>query len=247
MTLSVIKTFSGDNIDKLNEDLWRTIYNKGNDLHFGSSDEPKDAKEIFAVVQVYGKALQDLYDGRLPKGWKFGEAAQKIYIEMLKDPDKGEQPYTYGQRLHNISEWCGFEEEGVAYCGYMNQIESIRDELKFTIDEGIQSNRICLVIWIPSDMSLDNPPCFQWAQVRVSERNKVSIRILFRSHDYGNACFANWGAIIRCFVDEVITPAGGELEELICVSTSAHVYENDFDMVEALIGKVPEHMRRFFR
>jgi hypothetical protein len=68
MSLTVIKTFSGDDINKLNEELWRTIYTKGNKLHFGSVDEPKDAREIFAVIQLYGKALRDLYEGKLPKG-----------------------------------------------------------------------------------------------------------------------------------------------------------------------------------
>lgn len=197
------------------------------------------------MMQVYGKALDDLYEGKLPKGWKFGAAANKVYVDMLKNPDKGEQPYTYGERLHHIPEWSGFTDDDVAYCGYMNQIESVRDELKFMIQEGIQSNRICLVIWIPSDASLDNPPCFQWGQVRTSESNKVSLRILFRSNDAGNAVFANMGAITRVFVDEVIEPAGGELEELIWVAVSEHLYNTDMSMVEALIGKIPEHIRRY--
>jgi thymidylate synthase len=245
VTLTNIQLFRSNDINELNRILWETIYNKGKPLHFGSTEEPKDAKEIMAIVQIHGKALKDLYDGKLPKGWKFKEGSQKIYIEMLKDPEKGEQPYTYGERLHNIPEWCGFEEDGIAYCGHMNQIESAKDELEFTIKEGIQSNRICLVIWIPSDISLENPPCFQWAQLRVSEKNKISLRILFRSHDYGNAYMANFGAIIRCFVDEVIKPAGGELEELICVSASAHIYDNDSDQIENLIGKKPSFIKRW--
>jgi thymidylate synthase len=247
MALTPIKVFSGDDINKLNEALWLTIYNKGNPLHFGGTDEFKDAKEIFAVIQLYGKALKDLYEGKLPKGWKFGEAAQKIYIEMLKNPDKGEQPYTYGQRLHAIPEWSGFEEDGICYCGYMNQMESIRDELAFTISEGIQSNRICFVIWIPSDISLGNPPCFQWGQVRLSEKNKISLRVLFRSNDAVNAVFANIGAVSKVLVDEVITPSGGELEEIIWIAVSEHIYLNDLDTVEALIGKVPEHLRRMMK
>ncbi len=248
MTLTNIRVFKSDNIDELNVALWNAIYSKGNPLHFGSVEEPKDAREIFAVVQLYGKALHALYEGRLPKGWKFGEAAQKIYIEMLKDPEKGEQPYTYGQRLKNIPVWDGTKypvnDEWIADCVEVNQLNTAKDALEDSIAVGIQTNRICGVLWIPTDIMFENPPCFQWFQLRLSEKNKVSLRILFRSHDYGNACFANWGAIIRCFIDEVITPAGGELEELICVSTSAHIYDNDFDMVESLVGKIPEHIRR---
>lgn len=246
MTLSIIKTFSGDDIDTLNRDLWSAIYNKGNELHFGSIDEPKDAREIFSVVQLYGKALNDLYEGRLPKGWKFGEAANKVYIEMLKDPEKGEQPYTYGERLHKYQAAAKVSCHDVQKI-YIKQIENSFIFLKNYIEQGVQSNRVCGVLWNPRDLFLNDPPCFNWFQLRISEKNKVSLRILFRSHDYGNANFANFGAIIRVFQDEVIKPAGGILEELICVSTSAHIYNNDFDMVEALVGKVPEHMRRFFR
>ena len=66
MVLTLIKTFSSDDIDALNAEMWRTIYQKGNPLTFGSQDEPKAAREVFAVAQMHGKALKDLYEGRLP-------------------------------------------------------------------------------------------------------------------------------------------------------------------------------------
>jgi len=245
MTLSIIKTYSSDNIDVLNEKLWRDIYYDGNPLVFGSESEPKAAREVFAVIQLYGKALDDLYTGKLPKGWKFGEAANKIYIEMLKNPDKGEQPYTYGERLHSyftathdrLGEWFVTQ----------NQMVSVMGKLRVAIKTETQNNRICGVIWNPVDIDLKDPPCFNWFQLRLSEKNKVSLRVLFRSHDYGNANFANFGAIIRCFVDEVIGPAGGVLEELICVSASAHLHDNDSDMIEAVVGNIPEHIRRLLK
>jgi len=241
--LTPIKLFSSDDIDKLNEDLWRTIYQKGNPLKFGSIEESKDAREIFSVVQLYGRALDRLYRGELPKGWMFGKEANKVYIEMLKDPDRGEQPYTYGERLHNYRVWSEISE----WVSYIDQMDECKIELEEAIKSGIQNNRICGVIWNPLDIFLKNPPCYNWFQLRTSEGNKVSLRVLFRSHDYGNANFANFGAIIRAFQDEVIRPAGGILEELICVSTSAHLYNNDLDMVENLVGKVPESMRRLLK
>lgn len=244
MVLTPIRVFSGDDINKLNEDLWRTIYNKGNDLHFGGTEEEKDAREIFAVIQLYGKALNDLYEGRLPKGWKFGKAANKVYIEMLKNPDKGDQPYTYGERLHRYPAW---DVKSLSGIGFINQIENVREALAKSIETGIQSNRIVFTIWNPLDIKMENPDCFNWGQLRVSEGNKVSMRIVFRSNDAANAVFANMGAVIRVFVDEAITPAGGELEEVIWTAASEHIHLNDFDQVEALIGKVPEHLRRLMR
>jgi len=236
MTLSIIKTYSSDNIDVLNEKLWRDIYYDGNELTFGDANEPKQAKEIFAVVQLYGNAIVRLYKGDVPNGWLFRGTAQKVYLFMIKssdnisDDDTEGQPYNYRQRAK-----------------HKNQFKDAVEALRESIETGIQSNRICGVIWWPGDLKLKSPPCWQWWQARKSDKNNVSLRILFRSHAYDNACFANWGAIIKAFVDEVIEPAGGVLEELICVSTSAEIEYSNFDMIEAVVGNIPKHIRRLLK
>ncbi len=236
MTLSIIKTFSSDDIDQLNKDLWNFLYIKGNELTFGDKNEPKHAREAYFVVQVYGPALDRLYNGDVPKGWLFRGKANKKYNLMIKSSDKVAdddtegQPYTYRQRAK-----------------YKNQFTDARDALKECIETGIQSNRICGVIWWPGDLELKSPPCWQWWQVRKSNKNNVSLRVLFRSHAYDNAEMSNWGAIIKAFVDEVITPAGGVLEELICESTSAEIEYGNFSMIEAITGKIPEYIRRLLR
>lgn len=236
MTRTVIKTYLSDNIDTLNEKLWRDIYYDGNELLFGDENEPKKAREIFAVVQLYGNALERLYNGDVPKGWLFRGKANKAYILMIKssddvaDDDTEGQPYNYRQRAK-----------------HKDQFKQAREALKESIETGIQTNRICGVIWWPGDLDLKSPPCWQWWQLRKSDKNNVSLRILFRSHAYDNANFANWGAIIKAFVDEVITPAGGILEELICVSVSAEMEYSNFNMVEAVVGNIPEHIRRMMK
>lgn len=236
MTRTVIKTYLSDNIDTLNEKLWRDIYYDGNELLFGDENEPKKAREIFAVVQLYGNALERLYNGDVPKGWLFRGKANKAYILMIKssddvaDDDTEGQPYNYRQRAK-----------------HKDQFKQAREALKKSIETGIQTNRICGVIWWPGDLDLKSPPCWQWWQLRKSDKNNVSLRILFRSHAYDNANFANWGAIIKAFVDEVITPAGGILEELICVSVSAEMEYSNFNMVEAVVGNIPEHIRRMMK
>jgi len=254
MTLTNIRFFKSNNIDTLNEKLWRDIYYEGDELLFGDEHEPKKAKEIFAVVQLYGNALERLYNGDVPNGWMFRGSANKVYIDMLKDPERGDQPYTYGERLHRYlaakSIGC-FEDDGTVSRSYtevrVNQLENAKERLREDIRTGIQSNRNCGVIWNPLDIFLNSPACFQWYQVRKSDKNNVSLRVLFRSHAYDNANFANWGAILRVFIDEVITPAGGVLEELICVSVSAGMEYSNFDMVEALVGNIPEHIRRLMK
>lgn len=234
MTLSKFHFVSGDDITEVNRDLWKFIPKYGNRLRFGDKNRIKWATESIVIIQLYKNALIQLYKGETPRGWLFGGDANQEYILMLKNPDRGEQDYTYGQRLHNQSE--------------ENQIENVREALREAIETNIQSNRIAGNIWTPQDIRLKDPPCFAFFQLRTSEKNKISLRIVFRSHDYGNGNFANFGAIIRCFVDEVITPAGGELEELVCVSLSGHIYDTDMSMVDAYVfGKAPSYLRRLMR
>lgn len=236
MMLTPIKVFSSGDIDQLNIDLWNFLYVKGGELSFGDTSEIKKAREAFLIVQLYGPAIIRLYNGEVPKGWLFRGKANIEYNVMIKsseevsDDDTEGQPYNYRQRAkHN------------------NQFKDAMEALKKSIETGIQTNRICGVIWWPGDLKLKSPPCWQWWQVRKLDKNNVSLRILFRSHAYDNAEFPNWGAILKAFIDEVITPAGGVLEELICVSSSAEIEYGNFSMIESLIGYIPEYIRRLMR
>lgn len=229
MTLTNIEVIKSDDLDYINLKLWNLIDKKGTPLRFGDRTHIKWADEIFAVFQIYGKALDRLYNGDLPKGWLFGTKSNKVYIQTIKNKDKGDQPYTYGQRAHED--------------GDENPIENSRDALKESIGSGIQSNRNCGTIWRNSDIHLKSPPCWQWWQVRHSEKNKVSARLLMRSNDAGDAYAANLGAFVTLLVDEICTPAGGVLEELILIAVSEHIYKTDRDMVDAFLGKIPEQYR----
>jgi Thymidylate synthase len=144
----------------------------------------------------------------------------QAYINMLKDPDPGDQYYSYGQRLHQF-----------------NQTERLRDALKECIETGVQSNRLVVQIWDKEhDLEQPNPPCFQFLQCRLREENLVGAVTLFRSHCFVNADFANYGAIIKYLIDEVVEPAGGELSELINVSTSAQIGKGEVDTVFDAVG-----------
>jgi thymidylate synthase len=217
-----IFVFSGDDIDDLNDEMWRRIQRHGLRLNFGTPKKPekwKGATEIFAVTQIYGNALTRLYNGDVPKGWKFCGAMAKEYNGTLMNCDKGDQYYTYGQRLKEN-----------------NCLPAIIEGLSDSIETGVQSNRIVGTIWHWKDIFVEDPPCFQFFQVRLMEENLVSLRTLFRSHCFVNADFANYGALIRFFIDEVIHPAGGELSELINVSTSAQIGDGDVNTVFNRVG-----------
>lgn len=217
--------YSGDDIDYMNDRVWTDIQKFGLPLRFGSVVNPnmrKSAWEIFSVMQFYGKALDRLYAGDVPKGWRYKGKAVTDYANMLRNPDPGDQPYTYGQRLHD---WEG-----------RNQLRNVRDYLKASIKTGVQTNRIVGVILHPDDIYLEDPPCFNWYQVRLMEDNLVSLRTIFRSHAYVDASFANYCGIVKVFTDEVIKPAGGVLSEYINVSTSAQIESTEVDVVFDRVG-----------
>lgn len=224
--------YSGDNLEQLNDQMWRDIQWYGKPLTFGTpklGEFRKQAYEIYAVTQLYGDALERLYNGDLPKGWKFSNLCNQEYVDSLKNPDKGDQYYTYGFRFHEAF-----------------QPERIRLELKKSIKTGVQSNRIVAMIWDKyHDLEKQAPPCWQWAQFRLMEENLISTRTLFRSHCFVNGDFANYGALVRLFRDEIIEPAGGELSELINVSTSAQIGVGDVNTVFDRVGNWFEAWRFF--
>lgn len=224
--------YSGSDIDSLNDKMWRDIQAYGKPLTFGTAREGKFQKkawEIYAVTQLYGEALERLYNGELPNGWRFSQACNQDYVESLKDPDKGDQYYTYGFRAHEA-----------------DQIGRMRRELAMSIETGVQTNRIVGVIWDKyNDLEQEDPPCWQWIQTRLMEDNLVSARTLFRSHCFVNGDFANYGALIRLIVDEIVKPAGGELSELINVSTSAQIGAGDVNTVFDRVGNWFDFSRFF--
>lgn len=222
--ITPIKFFSCDDITKMNDHVWVTGLMQGKKILFGDKAEPKPATEMFAVLQFYGNATRQFYRGEVPKGWLFKEQAVSEYAKMLADCNRGEQPYTYGERLNAYDVGGGY---------LVDQLATSRDKLEEEIESDIQSNRNVGMLWNPVDALLQSPPCFNWYQVRTLEPGStdVSLRLLFRSHDYGNGYAANLCGITKVFTDKVIEPAGGKLEEIILVSTSGHIYDNDLDMV----------------
>ena len=100
----------------------------------------------------------------------------------------------------------------------------------------IMSNRNIGVLYQPEMHNMRDKPCFNWFQIRYTGQGKGSLRLLFRSHDYGDALWANLSSIGYGFDELVFKPCGVELEEIICTSASAHVYENESSMVEKMTG-----------
>jgi hypothetical protein len=128
----------------------RAIVGKGKDLKFGDKSEIKMAREChFTVqVQVYGKGISRLLDGKVPKKVKFKKSMvkrlQQAFLDMETNPNNF--VYTYQQLLR---EWplTGFLtdcmqhdwsiETGVIY----DQMKLAKRALEIDASDDICSNR----------------------------------------------------------------------------------------------------------
>lgn len=229
--------YSDDNIDRIYKKIATDIISKGNDINFGDSEEEKFAREIMCTVQIHGKGLRNVLKGKTPKG--FGWSGKKVkrlmesFVADAKNPTGFE--YTYPELLSKL---VGTRKDKfIGNCiEIYNQFEIAKNALMVDKVNNIMSNRNIGVLYQPEMHNMRDKPCFNWFQIRYTGQGKGSLRLLFRSHDYGDALWANLSSVGHGFNELVFKPCGVELEEVIVVSASAHVYDNQSDLVENLTG-----------
>ena len=225
----IIKLFDGDDIDALYRDITKCIITEGSTLKFGNQQEIKWARELFIVLQVYGKAIIDILAGKTPKGFIWsGEKIKQLQLSFVEDVlNPAGFEYTYGNLLKNYPMNNGT---------YFDQLHAAKEALSYDLNHDIQGNRIVGVIYHPMFNNTPNKPCFGYFQVRYLGNNKVSLVFFFRSHDYLNAIWSNLCSIGYAFNYFVIAPNLCTIDEIIVISTSAHVYENDSQQAEGVTG-----------
>ena len=239
-----------DDIDRLHVNLIRAIVGSGKDLKFGDKDEVKMARECHFTVQVYGKGINRLLDGKVPKGVKFKKNMVKRLQQSFLDPETNPNnfDYTYQQLL---KEWplTGFVRDVIGDLAHgtvgqiYNQMKMAKRALRVDVDDDICSNRNVGTMLHPymndiyDNVEMKSKPCFNWFQVRYNGNGKVSLRLLFRSHDYVHGIWPNLCSVVNAFYELVIKPCGCEIEEVILTSTSGHAYENDSEEAESMTNR----------
>lgn len=222
-----IKIFEGDDIDKLYRDVTKAIITEGTTLKFGNQQEIKYSRELFIVLQVYGKAIIDILAGKTPVGYIWsGEKVkqlQRSFIQDVLNPAGFE--YTYSELLKGYPMPDGSR---------FDQLHAAKEALKYDVSHDIQGNRIVGVIYHPMFNDTPNKPCFGYFQVRYLGNNKVSLVFFFRSHDYLNAIWSNLCSIGYAFNYFVVAPNLCTIDEIIVISSSAHIYENDSQQAEGV-------------
>lgn len=142
------------------------------------------------------------------------------YIEEFLKPARGQEPYTYGERL--------FDYEG------LDQVEKMVEKLKrFPFDKGALA-----VLWQPK---VDNfprrqpwrTPCLTLIQGQCFG-DKLYLTAYFRSNDM----FGGWpfnAFALRFLQSRIADRAGLGLGSLITISGLAHLYEHDFAEAEKVV------------
>lgn len=246
--ITPVVCFSADNIDYLHERLIETIVDRGKDLKFGSKDEVKMARECHFTVQIFGRGIKRLLKGKVPKGVKFkGEMIKEFQNSFLaEDTNSNRFEYSYPQLLKEWPVTPMYEqmyEDGYIHCyTSYNQMKMAKEILMVDKQDDIQSNRNAGTLLHPymNNIRYHAPmvdkPCFNWFQVRYNGNDMVSLRFLFRSHDYIGGIWPNLCGLAKAFDELVVKPCGCKIEEIILTSTSGHAYENDSQDAESISG-----------
>jgi len=208
--------FSGDDIDQLYRDITRTIIRDGKDIVFGH--EKKKAREIHATVQIYGMGIKRLMYGSVPRKFPFQGDKLKEFrkLAIADDVNPYGNDYTYQELVRKFPT-------------NINQLNQMGLIVKDRQSTGMTDNGIVGVLYHPNMWKWENKPCWNWLQLRYLGNNEYSLRLLFRSHDYGMAMWANMSFILYMINYFVMKPNECNITEIILTSTSAHIYENDQD------------------
>ena len=181
----------------------------------------KELLNLAVVIENENPGNPKIYDY-----FPFNRQDLDNYIEAFLKPERGDEPYTYGERL--------FSYDG------LNQVERMVEKLKrFPFDKGALA-----VLWQPK---IDNfprrkpwrTPCLTLIQGQCFN-DKLYLTAYFRSNDM----FGGWpfnAFALRFLQKQIADRLKVELGSLVTISNMAHLYEHDF----AVAAKVVEENDKF--
>lgn len=145
--------------------------------------------------------------------------ASVAYVAGFLNPDKGEQPYTYGERITN-------------YRG-INQLDSCIYKLQA---DKYTRQAVCS-LWNPlTDSYMDDPPCLQHIQFYYNNADEFTIKLLFRSHDFYQAMINNLQAL-KFVAKYVAGRLNDTPKRMILDSSRPHIYWYNVETCKRLVDR----------
>jgi len=198
---------------------------KSEAIHHYFDRKVNEYRELLNLAVVIEK--EDPGEPKIYNFFSFSQRDLDGYFREFLEPERGEQPCTYGERLLNY--------EG------LNQVEKMVEKLKrFPYDKGALA-----VLWQPKvdNFPVRQPwrtPCLTLIQGQCFE-NKLYLTAYFRSNDM----FAAWpldAFALRFLQKQIADELGVGLGSLITISNMAHLYGHDF----AAAAKIVEENDRLW-
>jgi thymidylate synthase len=174
-------------------------------------------REILSLQVV----VEDPYCDMIPHEYSWNEERLEEYASQLLSSENPGFEYTYGNRLRS---W------GLPDMAGLDQIEQVIRRLKGSST----TRRATAVTWIPTvDNAREEVPCMIVDDFKIRD-GRLSLSIFFRSHDFAGAYPANLYGLARLleYVSQEVNASPGSISTL---SSSAHIYEHDWDWVEEML------------
>jgi len=178
-------------------------------------------KEVLSLQIV----VEDPYRDMIPREYSWNEDRLEEYAQQLLSGENPGFEYTYGERLRSWS-LSGLET--------VDQIDYAVERLKASAS----TRRATAVTWIPPlDDLREEVPCMIVDDFKLRE-GRLHLSVFFRSHDFAGAYPANLyglAGLLKHMAGEVDAAPGS----ISTLSSSAHIYEHDWDWVEEMLFATP--------
>lgn len=195
----------------------------GIDIIIGDKDEPKLIHDICGLTELTGNAIKQIENQEIHNQFpfkfinKYCNEYTRSYQEEYENKSEIEKfTYTYFDRFVNHFN--------------IDQLNYMKDNLKYQINNNILSNRNQIITWDPKiDINHKASPCLQNVWVRYLGNQNVEVHWHFRSRDLYGAWQANIIALINMLNREIIKPNHCKIIKIIDYCDSLHIYENDIN------------------
>lgn len=186
-------------------------------------------KELLSLQIV----VEDPYQEMIPAEYSWNEERLGEYAQQLLSGRNPGFEYTYGERLRS---WC-LPVTGI--CIPSQPIDQIEQAIR-RLRASPATRRATAVTWIPSvDCAKDEVPCMIVDDFKLRD-GRLHLSVFFRSHDFAGAYPANLYGLARV-LEYAAAEVGAEPGSISTTSSSAHVYEHDWDWVgKMVLGKAEE-------
>jgi len=182
-----------------------------------------EIKELLSLQVVVEDPLRDM----IPSQYSWNQERLEEYALQLQSGNNPGFEYTYGERLRAWKVPDGTEQA-------VDQI----GEVVRRIRASASTRRATAVTWIPPiDNCREEIPCMIVDDFKLRE-GRLNLSVFFRSHDFAGAYPANLYGLAR-LLQYVCREVGANPGSISTLSSSAHIYDHDWDWVEELVLGAP--------